>query len=406
MAITTQILLSAFGITLIMGAIANKTNFCTMGAVSDAVNMGDTGRMRAWFMAAAVAILGVMGLQLAGISDMSVTASGETAIPPYRTATFAWPRYILGGLLFGIGMTIGSGCGNKNLLRVGGGNIKSIFVLLAMGFTAYLMLFTNFGYNVFLKWMTPLFVDFSSFGVADQSVSTLIGSALGIDNPKLLEYIVATVIGLGVILWAFKSKDFRNNFDNILAAIVVGLAVVAAWYVTTGPMGQQWLEEVEFMDERPLAVGAQALTFVQPTGQFYHWAKGGFNSNLVSFAMMAGLGALVGSFLYSILFRKFRIEWFAGWRDFINHIAGGLLMGIGGVLGMGCTVGQGISGVSTLALGSFLTMASIIFGSALTMKMQYYKLVYEDEAGLFKTLAASLADLKLWPNSLRQLEKV
>ncbi len=405
MTLTMQILLSAFVITLVMGAVAVKTNFCTMGAVSDAVNIGDTGRLRAWLFATAIAILGVMGLQLAGISDFSVTTSGETAVPPYRTAMFAWPRYLVGGLLFGIGMTLGSGCGNKNLLRVGGGNIKAIFTIAAMGFAAYLMMFTNFGHTVFLQWMTPMFVDLSQMGIGDQSIPAILSGAFGLAAENL-EYIVAAVIAGALILWAFWSSDFRGNFDNILGGLVVGLAVVAAWYVTTGPMGQAWLEEVEFMDERPLAVGAQALTFVQPSGQLYHWTLSGFSPLLLTFAMFAGIGAIAGSFLYSLLTGKLKIEWFTDFRDFANHIIGGLLMGLGGVLGMGCTIGQGVSGASTLAIGSFITMLSIMLGSALTMKVQFYKMVYEEEASFGKALIAGMADLKLLPSAMRKLDPV
>ncbi len=405
MSITTQVLLSAFVITFVMGAVAVKTNFCTMGAVSDVVNMGDTGRLRAWFFAIAVAIAGVLGLQWAGVIDMSLTASNETAIPPYRTAMFAWPRYVLGGLLFGIGMTIGSGCGNKNLLRVGGGNVKSLFTLLAMGVGAYLMLFTNFGYNVFLRWMQPLFVDFSALEVSHQGLPALAARLTGLDE-GVLEYGLGGALALGLAAWAFRSTDFRGRLDNILGGFTVGAAVVAAWFVTAGPWGQQWMEEVEFLDERPIAVGAQALTFVQPSGQFLHWAESGFAATLVSFAMLAALGAVTGAFVYSLLTRAFRLEWFASARDFVNHVAGGFLMGIGGVLGMGCTIGQGVSGASTLALGSFLTLGAIVLGSALTMKFQYYRLVYEAEASVPKALAASLADLRLWPQGLRQLERV
>jgi uncharacterized membrane protein YedE/YeeE len=81
-------------------------------------------------------------------------------------------------------------------------------------------------------------------------------------------------------------------------------------------------------------------------------------------------------------------------------------MGFGGTLALGCTIGQGITGISTLATGSFLTFVAIVFGSALTMKIQYYKMVYEEEAGFISALVASLADFHLLPNALRKLDKV
>ena len=110
-------------------------------------------------------------------------------------------------------------------------------------------------------------------------------------------------------------------------------------------------------------------------GHLIRWIETSFSNQMLTFALLAGAGVIVGSFLYSILFRKFRIEWFSSWGDFFTHIIGGLLMGIGGVLAMGCTIGQAVTGASTLAMGSFITFFAIVFGSALTMKIQYYKIV-------------------------------
>lgn len=405
MSITVQILLYGFSIAVILGAVATKTNFCTMGAVSDVVNMGDSGRMRAWMFALAVAMLGVVGLQYFGLADMSLTASNETANPPYLTNNFAWPRYILGGLIFGVGMTLGSGCGNKTLIRLGGGNLKSLFVLAAMGVSAYAMIFTNFSYVAFLQWMEPAFIDLGEFGLADQGLHSVLGGLTGSD-PQALRYVVGLLFGGLLIVWAFLSRDFSKSFDNILAGLVVGLCVVAAWWVTAGAMGQLLLEEKEFMDVPPFASGAQAFTFVQPAGHLIHWVNGGFVKSLFSFALAAGAGVLIGALAYSLLSKTFRIEWFTDWKDFLNHVVGGLLMGTGGVLSMGCTIGQGVTGASTLAMGSFLTLVAIILGSGLTMKVQLYKMVYEDEATLGKALVTGLADFKLLPSKFRHFDAI
>src|SRR3970040_1507339 len=110
----------AFALAFIFGAVGNRTNFCTMGAVSDWVNMGDTNRMRMWLLAIAVALLGSSTLQLAGVVDLSKSI--------YTGPSFLWLSHIVGGLLFGVGMTLGSGCGSKTLIRIGGGNLKSLVV--------------------------------------------------------------------------------------------------------------------------------------------------------------------------------------------------------------------------------------------------------------------------------------
>jgi len=405
MEITTIILVWAFGLAVILGVIASKTNFCTMGAVSDWVNIGDTGRMRAWVFAMGLAILGVMGLTISGLSDFSLVTSNDTASPPYLTSNFAWPRNLLGGLMFGIGMTLGSGCGNKTLLRLGSGNIKSVFVFLTMGLMAYFMIFTNFSYDFFISWMEPAFIDLSLREIEDQGLGSVVAHFVGTD-PAVTSAIVAAIIGGVFILWALKSTDFRGEFDNVLAGVVLAVVVVAAWWVTTGTLGQSLLEEAEMMDDRPFALGAQSFSFVQPSGHFIRWIETGFSNTMLTFALVAGFGVVAGAFFYSIFTKSFRIEWFASVKDFVSHIIGGVLMGIGGVLAMGCTIGQGVTGVSTLAMGSFLTFIAIVFGSALTMKIQFYKIVYEEEASFMKALVASLADLKLLPNALRKLEKV
>ena len=115
---------------------------------------------------------------------------------------------------------------------------------------------------------------------------------------------------------------------------------------------------------------------------------------------------MLGSLLYALISRSFRIEWFSSLADVRNHVVGAVLMGFGGVLGMGCTIGQAITGVSTLAIGSMLTFGAIFLGSALTMKVQYYKMVYESEATLLKALVTGLVDLRLLPSGMRQLEAV
>jgi len=160
--ITEKVLLYGFGLAVIMGALVNKTNFCTMGAVSDLVNMGDKSRLRAWLFAIVVAIIGLIIMEYQGLVVL------DPMRPPYRSAMFDWSRYILGGLIFGVGMTLGSGCGNKTLIRIGGGNIKSIFVLLFTAIFAYLMTKTDLYGVVFYSWMNPIAIDLATSGIAGQ----------------------------------------------------------------------------------------------------------------------------------------------------------------------------------------------------------------------------------------------
>jgi len=156
-----------------------------MGAVSDWVNMGDTGRMRAWLLAMAVALIGVLGMEAANVISFS---SGT--FPPYRTENFAWLRYLLGGLMFGIGMTLGSGCGSKTLIRVGGGNLKSVVVLVIAALMAYLMMWTSFFETAFMSWIGPTSVSLAKFGIPSQELSAVVAGVTGTEASPTFRLII------------------------------------------------------------------------------------------------------------------------------------------------------------------------------------------------------------------------
>jgi uncharacterized membrane protein YedE/YeeE len=407
------LLWSTFIIALVMGALVNKTNFCTMGAVSDMVNMGDFGRMRAWLFAIAVAIVGMLLLEANGM------VAPDDAFPPYRAGNLLIAENLIGGLMFGIGMTLASGCGNKCLVRIGGGNIKSIFVFAIIGVIAYFMVNPFPGSDqtlmsvLFYDWIRPLSVNMGP----SQDLGTLVA---GKESAMTGRWIVGGAITLVILWFVFKSAEFRGSFDNILGGLVVGLAVLAAWYVSSNvTIGDDAMSLREFVqnwdfladssegkpaDSRPLS--PQSFTFINPMGQTAGYIAAGFPSALLTFGIMAFGGVIAGSLLWSLITRSFRIEWFNDTKDFVTHVIGAVLMGFGGVLAMGCTIGQGVTGVSTLALGSFIAFGAIVLGSGLTMKVQYYKMVYEDEATLAKALITGLVDFKLLPKGMRKLEAI
>ncbi len=407
------LLWAAFGLAFIIGLVANKTNFCTMGAVSDMVNMGDYSRFRAWLLAITVALVGVVVLEYLGV--MSVDGS----FPPYRASQIIWAENLLGGILFGIGMTLASGCGNKTLVRIGGGNIKSLMVLVVLGLFAFYMTNPFPGSDktlfsiLFYDWIRPLAVDTGR--------PSDLGNLLNPDAPELTRLIIGGVAAV-ILLWViFKDHDFRSSRDNILGGLIIGLVILAAWYISANIQvdveGEPYsltgyYEEWDMLadDEtgkpamgRPLAT--QSFTFVNPSAQFVGFNLGGYKVSLLSFGVMAVFGVILGSLFWALLSRNFRIEWFASVRDFFNHLIGAVLMGIGGTLALGCTFGQGITGLSTLAVGSFLAFGGIVFGSALTMKIQYYTMLYED-ASFLDALITSLVELKLLPKALRRLEQL
>jgi uncharacterized membrane protein YedE/YeeE len=378
------------------------------------VNMGDYGRIRAWLLAIAVALLGVTGLEYLGMVEISST------FPPYRNGQLVFGENILGGFLFGIGMTFASGCGNKTLIRIGGGNLKSVLVFIIIALIAWYMINPFPGSDktlfsvLFYDWIRPASVDLA--GQQD------IGAAISTENTAMIRLIAGGLIGLLLLVFIFRSADFRSSRDNILGGVVVGLVILAAWYTSSNiavnaddslysmsDYYDEWdmlAEDNTGKPERGSSVAPQSLTFINPIGQSYGYVQSGFDRAMINFGLVSVIGVILGSLLWSLISRSFRIEWFVDMKDFFTHLAGAILMGFGGVLAMGCTIGQGITGVSTLAIGSILTLISIVFGSALTMKIQYYKLVYEDEASFFKALLTSLVDMKLLPASLRKLDAV
>ena len=405
----------AFGIALIMGAVVNKTNFCTMGAVSDVVNMGDSSRMRAWVLAMAIAMLGVTIFEAMAYFSVDVTR------PPYRGSNFAWLEYVIGGVMFGIGMTLASGCGNKTLIRIGGGNIKSIVVLAIIAVCAYYMInpFPGTDKTIYSEIFYP-WTSLASISLAGkQDIGGLINSATSIDLGTLRLVIGLLVVAMLTFI-VFRSSDFRSDKDNIIGGSVVGLAVFAAWYVTGGFATisadgdtYSWVQYASddvwsLIEEgkRPPAVAVQSLTFINPMGETYGYVLSGFSNSVITFGLMTLFGVISGSFLWSLVSKSFRIEWFVDFKDFKTHFIGAVLMGIGGVLSLGCTFGQGITGVSTLSVGSILAFASIVFGSALTMKIQYYKMCYEEEATFMKSFVTAFVDMRFVPAGMRKLDAI
>ncbi len=360
--------IGGFVLAFIFGAVANRTNFCTMGAVSDVVNMGSWGRMRMWLLAIAVAIVGTHALQLTGTIDLT------RAI--YVRPNFTWLSYVLGGFLFGIGMTLGSGCGSKTLVRLGGGSLKSLVVFICLGIAAYMTL-----KGLFAVWRTafidPVAMDFSAHGLTRQDLPTIFAAWTGA-SLAATESIVAFVCAAALFVFVFVDRDFRTSVDHVLGGAVVGLVIVGGWYVT-GHLG--YAENPETLENTFFATNShsiESLSYVAPAGYALELLLLWSDKSLgITFGIAAVLGIIAGSFAYAIASKSFRWEGLSGTEDTANHIVGGILMGFGGVTALGCTIGQGNTGFSTLALGSILSFVAIVAGSALTMKVQYWRMMRE-----------------------------
>jgi len=355
----------AFILAFVFGAVANKTNFCTMGAVSDWVNMGDKNRMRMWLLAIAVAVIGANALQLAGVIDLSKSI--------YQTPNFTWLSYILGGLLFGAGMTLGSGCGSKTLVRIGAGNLKSVVVFVFLGIAAYMTLrglFGAFRVDVLEKASVTL--------SSGQDLPSLAAAATGVAK-KTWVAVLTVLIGGGLLAFVYASRDFRSSFDYTLGGVVTGLVVIGGWYVS-GHLGYI-AEDPNTLQEAFLGTNTgrmESFSFVSPMAFALEYLMLWTDKSLViTYGIASAAGVIAGSAVYALATRTFRWEGFRDAADTGRHMLGGILMGFGGITALGCTIGQGISGFSTLALGSIITFASIVAGAAATMKFEYARMMRE-----------------------------
>lgn len=357
----TLVVWGGFVLAFIFGAVANKTNFCTMGAISDVVNMSHWGRMRMWLLTIAVAVIGANLLYYFGLIDLSKSV--------YQRPVLPWLSLLLGGTLFGVGMTIAAGCTNKNLVRVGGGSLRSLVVLAFLAISAYMTLKGLFG-QWRANWLDPVAIDLSRWGLSTQGLPQVLAKLTGLPEKTVL-LASLSVVGLGLLVFVFKDKRFRGNLSHVIGAVVLGLLVVAAWYLT-GHLGHG--EDPETMEMVYFATNTrtlESLSYVAPVAYNLEllmlWTD---KSMRVTFGVASAIGVVLGSFAYAIGTRQFRWEGFASLEDLRTQLIGAVLMGFGGVTAMGCTIGQGLSGISTLAIGSFIALTGIVAGAVATMKWQ------------------------------------
>jgi len=359
--LSTLVVALAFVLAFVFGAVAHRVSFCTMGAITDVVNFGDWRRMRMWLLAIAVAIAGATALQAAGLVDFAKTI--------YTGAKVPWLSHVVGGFLFGFGMTLGSGCGSKTLIRVGAGNLKSLVVLLFLAVAAYMTL-----KGAFAPWrangLDPVRID---VGAPTSDLGTLATTwGLGSAAKLWLPFAIAFAVGA----FCFANRDFRTTRELVVGGLVVGAVIVAGWYVS-GHLGYL-AEDPATLEEKFVATNSgrmESYSFVAPVAYLLEllvlWTD---SSRVLTFGIAGVLGMIAGSAAMALATRTFRWEGFGSVEDVANHIVGAIFMGFGGVTSLGCTIGQGLTGISTLAVGSVLTLGAIVVGSVAAVKYQMWRI--------------------------------
>lgn len=331
-------ILAASGVAVgaIIGFAARKSHFCTMAALERHWYAGDDSPLRAWVLAALTALVATQLLGVAGLADLDQSF--------YITEPLPVAGAIVGGLMFGVGMALVGTCGFGAVVRLGGGNLRALVVLTGLGLAA---LAAQRGVTAHLRaaLLDPLAIDLT--GMGGQSAGALLSYAAGIDLALPLAFVTA----LAGLWWVFKSRGFRADRTRLTAAIVIGLCIAAGWLITS-QFAAQSLQPVQIeAGSFVMPVGDTILQIITVTGELPDYGVG-----LV-------IGVLLGAALSA--FRSDDMRWEAcdDARELSRHLLGAFLMGTGGVFALGCTIGQGVSAFSVMAISAPIVMISIAAGA-------------------------------------------
>ena len=331
---------------LLFGFTMHRSNFCMMGAIADIATSGDRRRWRAWLLAIAVSIAGSQFLSFIGLVDFSQSI--------YLQPTLPWLSLLVGGLLFGFGMVIAGGCSSKGLVNAGAGDLRALIALLILGLFAYMTINGLFAYpRLWIQEIGVLQPD--NLGQIPPNVIKLIAAYFNQES-ILLQPIIAGVVVLGLCWYCLSDTRFRHSGPLLSAGIVLGVIIVAGWWIT-GVLGYDEFQETNLT----------SITFVRPTGDSLLFLLT-FTGAKVNFGITTVGGMLAGAFFSAVTSGRWRLIGFADVNSLGHYMTGGALMGIGGVLAFGCTAGQGLTGISTLSLGSILALVSIILGAFIGMR--------------------------------------
>ncbi len=368
---TQVVLWAAFALALVFGAVAQRTHFCTMGAVADIVNMGDWSRMRLWLIAMATAAL--------GFNTMVALGWLKAADTVYAAPPLLWLSHSVGGLLFGVGMVLASGCGSKTLVRIGGGSLKAVVVFAVLALAAYASLrgvvaVARVATLDTVAWVLPTGQDLPSL-LAHWAA----GSGLKGGSVRALAHYLSVALALVVVL-AVLARPQGRQWEIWWGGVALGAVVAGVWWVS-GRMGHV-LEHPSTLQEAFLATNSrrmESLSFVAPSAYTVDWLiLFSDTSRVLTIGIVSTLGVVLGSAAVALATGSFRWEGFGGVEDTANHLVGAALMGVGGVTALGCTVGQGLSGISTLSLGSFISLAGILGGAWLGLRWQQWRVNRSD----------------------------
>lgn len=346
-------------IGLLLGAVAQGTRFCTMGALADWFSYGGTARLMMWVLAVAMAATGSWVLIHYGWLDATKTNAWSTRL--------LWVSNIFGGGIFGFGMVLASGCPQRNLVRAGTGSLKALVTLILAALTAQMTL-----RGVFSGLRVRIFDVHEITLSYPQDLGSVLAAWTSADT-RMLRWAVLLVYLLIALLLVWKNRQ-HLDLPHYAGGIAIGLLVPVAWMLT-GHLGYipEHPETLEPAWMGTYSHRPEALTFAAPIAHTLDlltlWSD---RNNIATYGVMVCLGTMLGSTASSLMRREFRLESFHNVSDMGNHLAGAVMMGFGGVTAMGCSVGQGITGLSLQSVGAFLAVAGIVAGAWMALRLQTY----------------------------------
>jgi hypothetical protein len=330
------IILSGLLIGLVYGSVGLLSGFCLLSGLRGWWADGDGRLIRTYALAIGVAVAATQLLAAAGLVDIGKSI--------YLQPQFSVPVLFFGGLLFGYGMVLSNGCGSRALVLLGRGNLRSLVVVIILAIFAQMTL------KGLIAPSRIAMVGVSQTTVATNSLPALL-SSLGLSAVGA-RLIAAAMLGTLLIAFAFAYAPFRRSPGQIGAGIAVGLLVAAGW-CTTGLFGAD--------DFNPVPV--TSLTFIAPIADALQYVMLSTGSTL-NFGIVTVFGVFAGSLVTALLTGRFHLEGYSSPRHMLRSAGGAALMGAGGVMAFGCSIGQGLTGLSTLALASFVAVAGIMLGTA------------------------------------------
>lgn len=318
------------------GFAARHAKLCSFGAIEDALIGGDGRRLRVFGLALGIAIIGTQALVVGGFLNPELT--------PYVPAALPIVAIAIGSVMFGIGMAMVGTCGFGSLVRLGGGDLRSLIVVIVLGATAYATLrgvLAGFRIGVLENIAIPM------PGEIQSDIASLSSKAFGMD----MRFAIAALGSAGLCWIALNDRRLRRAPRLLSAGVVLGLATVAGWIVTTS-----------FGDDFSNPLRPQSLTFVSTIGKALY--AGLLNAtNFADFGVASVFGVIAGSWLAAWRADELRWDAFDDDHEMRRHLFGAVLMGIGGILAGGCTIGQGITAGSMLALSWPFAVGGMIAGA-------------------------------------------